>query len=86
MNDNLKKVIELANQLQEAVNECDGVLSVGINPKGDILPSGVHVQNQLACDLDGMEFSGQDMYGTKWFRTQRYGVPVYSLVTGGESQ
>lgn len=87
MNDNLKRVIELANQLQEAVNVCaDDVLSVTIRPGGGWVASGVHIYKLKPWDFDGMAFRKQDERGNRWFSTDAYGVPVFGSVKGGESQ
>lgn len=87
MKDKLKKVIELANQLQEAVNECaDDVLSVDIYRSGDTLTSGIHIYNPDPDKFDGMKFSGQDMYGNRWFENRSYGVRLYGAVIGGDDQ
>lgn len=87
MNDKLKKVIELANQLQEAVDECENkVLSVTIRPYNHDSATGVHIYKPNPGEFDGMEFDGQDKYGNRWFKSLFYGVRVYGAVIGGDDQ
>lgn len=88
MNDKLNKVIELANQLQEAVNQLEKscVLAVSIYHKGDTLPSGIHIYRPDRYDLDGLKFDYQDNDGDRWFHTDSYGVLVYGSVIGGDGQ
>lgn len=88
MNDKLKKVIELANQLQNAVDQLEEgcVLAVNIYRKGDTLPSGIHIYRPDRYDLDGLMFDNQDDSGDRWFHTDSYGVRVYGSVIGGDGQ
>lgn len=88
MNDNLKKVIELANQLQNAVDQLEEscVLAVNIYRKDDTLPSGIHIYRPDRYDLDGLKFDYQDNDGDRWFHTDSYGVRVYGSVIGGDDQ
>lgn len=87
MTEKLKRVLELANELQEAVNECaDDVLSVTIRPGGVWETSGVHIYKLKPWDFDGMSFRKQDDNGNRWFSTDSYGVPVFGSVKGGDDQ
>ena len=83
MNDNLKRVIELANQLQEAVLECENVLYVSVGQEPNRANTGIHVYRPDTEDIQGMEFTDQDKYGNRWFCSTRYGVNVYGAVEGG---
>lgn len=87
MNGKLKKVIELANQLQEAVDMCtDDLLSVTIRKKTAPINSGIHIYNPAPGDFEGMKFERQDDDGGRWFSTDAYGVPIFGVVRGGGDQ
>ena len=88
MNDNLKKVIELANQLQNAVDQLEEscVLAVNIYRKDYTLDSGIHVYRPDRYDLDGLKFDYQDNDGDRWFHTASYGVRVYGAVKGSDNE
>lgn len=82
MNEKLKRVVELANQLQEAVNECD-VLSVCIERDGSAIESYILIYD--ISNLDGLEFD-RDTDGMRWFHTNTYGFRIDGTVRGGDEE
>lgn len=79
MSDNLKRVIELANQLQEAVNDCKDCICVEINNKRVCETPGVHVSAGILDQLQSVEQVGE--HGNlRWFGTNRYGIRIFGIV------
>lgn len=83
MNEKLKRVVELAKQLQEAVEECGNVLSVCIEPESGAIESYILVHG--ISKLDGLEFD-RDVNGMRWFQTNAYGFRIDGAVIGGDDQ
>lgn len=87
MNDKLKKVIDLANRLQESALECDDVLSVTIDGSSrNRINTGIHLWMIQHHDVEGLEFYRQDDDGDRWFNSRSYGVNIYGSVRGGVDQ
>lgn len=83
MDDKLKRVIELANELNQAVAECKCVISVSVDGKTHIRrpemksTSGVHISSPENHELDGLYVLRRDFDGTLWIATHEYGVALF---------
>lgn len=78
MEENLKRVIDLAAQLQEALAECPGVLSVHLHNPGTRF-DGVHVYRPEVQDLGPME-ADPAYGGTGWVHAVIGGVRVFGAL------
>lgn len=85
MNDKLKKVIELANQLQEAVTECKDVISISIHSPIFDSEDYVLINSIDKNNLTGLEFHHQSKNG-RWFRTKDYGIYIDGAVKGSDNE
>ena len=78
MEDSLKRVIDLAAQLREALAECPGVLSVHLHNPG-IPFDGVHIYRPETLHLGPME--DDPAYGEPgWVHTVIGGVRVFGML------
>lgn len=78
MKEGLKRVIDLANRLKEAVEGCDCVIYVsidGTNP--DAKECGVQLYRPERCGAAGLHRYRTDEDGTAWLETGRYGIRLY---------
>ena len=84
MNKKLTRIIELANQIQDAILEYDDVLSVHIdgNEKNRIT-TGVHLYDIKKHGVEGLEPYCRDNCGL-WLNSRAYGVNVFGNVCGGD--
>lgn len=85
MDGKLKRVVELANQLQEAALECGCVISVSIDgDRRNRINTGIHVWKPQSEGVEGLEFYEQDNDGTRWFNSWIYGINIFGAVRGDE--
>lgn len=82
LDEKLKRVVELAKQLQDAVNDCDGgVIGINIERPASFIESSILVND--ISGLDGVTFSYQ-RDGMRWFYTNEYGFLITGAVIGGD--
>lgn len=79
MEESLKRVIDLAAQLQEALAECPGVLSVHLHNPG-IPFDGVHIYRPETLHLGHMEDDPAYNDGKRWVRAVIGGVRVFGAL------
>lgn len=91
MDEKLKRVIELANQLQKAVDDCGGeVIGVIIDPAKSVVKSHIHVED--ITSFDGIVFNRvtpADKYieaPMTWYHTDAFGVRVIGAVSERSSK
>lgn len=87
MDGKLKRVVELANQLQEAALACDCVISVSVDgDRRSRINTGIHVWKPDREGVEGLEFYEQGNDGTRWFNSRTYGINIFGAVRGGDDQ
>ena len=79
MEESLKRVIDLAAQLQEALAECPGVLSVHLHNPG-IPFDGVHIYRPETLHLGPMEDDPAYNDGKRWVHAVIGGVRVFGAL------
>ena len=85
LEEKLKKIVDLARQLKEAVGDCPDVLSVYVDnpPAGCSDFTRAHVSVEVISKLHGAEFY-QQRDGYRWFKTDEYGFRIIGAVIGGD--
>lgn len=83
MDAKMERVIELTARLQEAVAECEDVISVLISASVD---GGVHVYKPKTLGLGPMKHYYTDGHGYLWVRCDLGGVNVFGKTDEIESE
>ena len=85
MDAKMERVIELAARLQEAVMECEGVISVNITDHGPA-EGGILVYQPKTLGLGPMKHYYTDGHGYRWVRCNLGGVNLFGKTDEKENE
>ena len=81
MDAKMERVIELSKQLQEAVNECECVLSVNVEKSNSCIKSQIHIRKPETAGVGPMTFEYENPeYGQKWYYNDDHGIRIVGAI------